>query len=208
MGFVGLHTPHAPGGEHGDAVELREAILEALVELTVETAPLLLFGLLIGAMLQTFGSKLPMTWLRAGNPAQQAIRGALVGAPLPICACGVLPLAQSLKQRGAGPALVVAFLLATPELGVESFVLSVRFLGWPFAVFKVFSAALTGVVGGLWAERLSRGRGYRYGLHGFSRPRRAAKLCAGSPAGRFQRHARHSPHAGRHHQRGIPARRR
>ena len=40
---------------------------------------------------------------------------------------------------GAGPALVVAFLLATPELGVESFALSVRFLGWPFAVVRTVS---------------------------------------------------------------------
>lgn len=138
VGFVGMHTPHAPG--HGDATELRFAILDALIELTVETAPLLLFGLAVGAVLQTFGSKLPMTWLRAGSPMRQAFRGALVGAPLPICACGVLPLAQSLKTRGAGPALVVAFLLATPELGVESFFLSVRFLGWPFAVVRLVTA--------------------------------------------------------------------
>jgi len=138
VGFVGMNTPHSPG--HGDAMDLRFEILDVLVELTVETAPLLLFGLAVGAVLQTFGSKLPMTWLRAGSPLKQAIRGAVVGAPLPICACGVLPLAQSLKTRGAGPALVVAFLLATPELGVESFFLSVRFLGWPFAVVRLVTA--------------------------------------------------------------------
>lgn len=130
-------------------MDLRFAILDALIELTVETAPLLLFGLAVGAVLQTFGSKLPMTWLRAGTPMRQAIRGALVGAPLPICACGVLPLAQSLKQRGAGPALVVSFLLATPELGVESFFLSVRFLGWEFALVRLFAAVGVAVAAAL-----------------------------------------------------------
>ncbi len=138
VGFVGINTPHAPG--HGEAMDLRFEILDALIELTVETAPLLLIGLAVGAVLQTFGSKLPLTWLRSGGTLKQAIRGAVVGAPLPICACGVLPLAQSLKNRGAGPALVVAFLLATPELGVESFFLSVRFLGWPFAMVRLVTA--------------------------------------------------------------------
>ena len=65
--------------------------------------------------------KLPTDWLRRGGAFSQALRGAVVGAPLPICACGVLPLAESLRRRGAGAALVVAFLLATPELGVETF---------------------------------------------------------------------------------------
>ena len=145
VGFVGLSTPHTPGPGHDHAVDLRFDILDAFVDLGMETAPLLLFGLFVGALLQSFGSKLPMTWLRAGTPVQQAIRGALVGAPLPICACGVLPLAQSLKQRGAGPALVVAFLLATPELGIESFALSVRFLGWPFAMVRLVAAVAVAI---------------------------------------------------------------
>jgi uncharacterized membrane protein YraQ (UPF0718 family) len=71
---------------------------------------------------------------------------------LPICACGVLPLAQSLKNRGAGPALVVAFLLATPELGVESFFLSVRFLGWPFAAVRLATAVAVAIAAALMAS--------------------------------------------------------
>ncbi len=141
VGFVGTLRPgHAPGHAHGAGADVRVVILDSLVELTIETAPLLLLGLGVGAVLQTFGSKLPLAWLRSGNNLRQAIRGAVVGAPLPICACGVLPLAQSIKNRGAGPALVVAFLLATPELGVESFLLSVQFLGWPFAAVRLVTA--------------------------------------------------------------------
>ena len=72
-----------------------------------------------------------------------------MGAPLPLCSCSVLPISAGLKARGAGPALIVAFLLATPELGLETFALSVKFLGWEMAwlrlggaLFVAFAAAV------------------------------------------------------------------
>jgi uncharacterized membrane protein YraQ (UPF0718 family) len=124
--------------------------------LTLETAPILLIGLGIGALLQTFGGRLSTRWLQGGSSLRQAFRGAVVGAPLPICACGVLPLAESLRGRGGGPPLVVAFLLATPELGVESFALTVRFLGWPFAFVRLGAAVTVAMLAALavaWAFR-------------------------------------------------------
>lgn len=143
-------------GHPGVAGDVRAATGRALWELSLETAPALLIGLLLAALLQTWGRRLPERWLRGGRPVGQAVRGALVGLPLPICACGILPMAQSLRQRGAAPALVVAFLLATPELGVETFALSVRFFGWPFALVRLGAALLVAVVAALlvaWALR-------------------------------------------------------
>ena len=147
---------HAHG--HGGA-EVRESMGDALVELGFETAPALVLGLAIGAVLSAFGSKLPVAWLRRGSPMRQAVRGALVGAPLPICACGVLPLAASLKRRGAGAALVVAFLLATPELGVETLALTARFIGWPFALTRLVAAIALAILAALVVHRVARASG-------------------------------------------------
>jgi uncharacterized membrane protein YraQ (UPF0718 family) len=88
-----------------------------------------------------------------------------MGAPLPVCACGVLPIAHALRLRGGTPPLVVAFLLATPELGVETFALTVQFLGWPFAFARLGAALVAAVVGGLavaWAMRRD-GHGHEHG---------------------------------------------
>jgi len=145
----GLHA--TPGAHPGDF--MRTSILEALADFTLETAPVLLLGLGIGALLQTLGGRISTRWLQSGSSLQQAVRGAVVGAPLPLCACGVLPLADALKKKGAGPALVVAFLLATPELGVESFALTVQFLGWPFALVRLAAAIIVAVVAALVVAR-------------------------------------------------------
>ena len=136
-------------GHPGDGGDVRAATGEALLELSLETAPVLLVGLLLAALLQTWGRRVPPRWLRGGRPLGQALRGALVGLPLPLCACGILPMAHSLRQRGAAPALIVAFLLATPELGVETFALSVRFFGWPFALLRLGAALFVAIVAAL-----------------------------------------------------------
>jgi uncharacterized protein len=165
VGLALLAAAPGHGHGHGDSGtgegDVRSAIFGALGELTLETAPVLLVGLAIGALLQTYGGRLSTRWLQGGSSLRQAFRGAVVGAPLPICACGVLPLAESLRGRGGGPALVVAFLLATPELGVESFALTARFLGWPFAFLRLGAAVTVAMLAALavaWAVRRESGR--------------------------------------------------
>ena len=156
---LGLGLVLFGGGEHHHsegAPGVREEMGHALLDLALSTAPALLIGLTIGALLSAFSQKLPSAWLRRGNAFSQALRGAVVGAPLPICACGVLPLAESLRRRGAGPALVVAFLLATPELGVETFALTARFMGWPFAFVRLGAAVALAMIAALVMHRLVR----------------------------------------------------
>lgn len=147
----------AQGGEHGAGV--RAQIGEAFVELLMETAPMLLLGLALGAVLQIVGSRIPSRYYTSGGRWTQALRGIAVGAPLPLCACGVLPIAESLRKRGAGPALVMAFLIATPELGPETLTLTVRLLGWPFAIVRLLAAVgLALFVAVVFARLVDRGQ--------------------------------------------------
>lgn len=156
---LGLALVLLGGGEHHHsegAGDVREEMGHALIDLALSTAPALLIGLTIGALLTAFSQKLPTAWLRRGNAFSQALRGAVVGAPLPICACGVLPLAESLRRRGAGAALVVAFLLATPELGVETFALTARFMGWPFAFVRLGAAVGLAMIAAMVMHRFAK----------------------------------------------------
>lgn len=129
-------------------------LARAFWELTVEAAPALLIGFGLAALLQSAAIRPPRRWLSGGSVWSQAARGALIGAPLPICACGVLPLAAALRRQGAPAALVVAFLIATPELGLETVAVTARLLGWPFALVRLVGALLLAAVVGVLVGRL------------------------------------------------------
>ena len=119
-----------------------------------ELAPWLLLGLVIAGILHVV---LPLGYVRrrlGRRGVGSVVRAALFGVPLPLCSCGVVPAAIGLKRDGASDGASVAFLISTPQTGVDSFLISARFLGWPFALFKVGSALVTGVVGGLLTNRL------------------------------------------------------
>jgi hypothetical protein len=145
---------HSHAAERG-LPDVRHAMGEALIELGLETAPMLLLGLMVAAVLQTQGARIPLGWMQRGGRLSQATRGALMGIPLPVCACGVLPVAHSLRLRGGAAAMVVAFLLGTPELGFETFALTVQFLGWPFAYMRLAGAFVLAVGVGLIVARFT-----------------------------------------------------
>lgn len=115
---------------------------ESFVMLIRETAPYLLLGLVISGLLHVYLPMSPITWLKRGGPLKQSAKGMVFGLPLPICSCGVLPLFLSLSRKGVPPACAVAFLVATPELGVDSFLLSVKLLGVKFSVVRLIVAML------------------------------------------------------------------
>ncbi len=156
--LVVLGQGHPGVGGINLAESVRADTGAALLELSLETAPVLLIGLTLAAILQTFGRHIPDRWLRGGSSFRLAGKGVLLGLPLPICACGILPVAQSLKQRKAAPALVVALLLATPELGIETFALSVKFLGWTFAWTRLLAAMAVSLVAALLVSSLLKKR--------------------------------------------------
>ena len=73
----------------------------------------------------------------------------LFGVPLPLCSCGVIPVSASIRRHGASRAATSAFLLSTPQTGVDSIAVTYALLGPVFAVFRPIVALVTGVVGGL-----------------------------------------------------------
>lgn len=76
------------------------------------------------------------------------IKSALIGVPMPLCSCGVIPTAIGLKRDGASNGAATSFLISTPQTGVDSILVNATFLGWPFAIFKLIVAFVTGVIGG------------------------------------------------------------
>ena len=79
---------------------------------------------------------------------------ALVGIPLPLCSCGVIPTAIGLKNERASKGAVASFLIATPQTGIDSILATFSVLGLGFAIVRPVAALVTGVCGGLLVNRL------------------------------------------------------
>jgi uncharacterized protein len=113
---------------------------------TVELAPWLLLGALVAGVLHVL---VPRDFVRRQLTGRwSVVKAVALGVPLPLCSCGVIPVAISLREQRASRGATVGFLISTPQTGVDSILVSAAMLGWPFAVFKVLAALVTGVVGG------------------------------------------------------------
>ena len=99
-------------------------ILENTLGLALEAAPWLLLGLVLaGAIRALIPQGLMQRWL-GGSGLWPVTKAALVGAPIPICSCGVVPAAISLRKSGASTGSTLSFLIATkltPYVGVSAF---------------------------------------------------------------------------------------
>lgn len=144
-GTIFSATSHGHHAHHGDP-GTDASFLNTFLILLKETAPYLLLGLVISGLIHAFMPASPFAWMRRGGPLRQSAKGMLFGLPLPICSCGVLPLFLSLARKGAPPAALIAFLIATPELGIDSFLLSVKLLGVKFTTVRLIVAMVLPIV--------------------------------------------------------------
>lgn len=80
------------------------------------------------------------------------VKASILGIPLPLCSCAVIPAAVSIKKAGAGRGAVLSFLISTPATGVDSILITYSLLGSFFAVFRVVFSFITAVFAGIVAD--------------------------------------------------------
>lgn len=116
--------------------------------LTRESAPALLLAYVAAGLLNAFLPPSSVQWLRKGSQWAQSLRGVALGLPLPICSCGVVPLYQTMIRKGVPATAGIAFLIATPELGLDAVLLSIPLLGGHMTLIRVIAAILVAVAVG------------------------------------------------------------
>jgi len=122
--------------------------------LFLEMSPFLMLGFLISGLLYIIISKETIA-NNLGKPgALSVIKAAIFGVPMPLCSCGVIPVAASLYQRGASKGATLSFLISTPQTGVDSILITYGMLGPIFAMARPVIALITGVIGGLFTEQI------------------------------------------------------
>jgi uncharacterized membrane protein YraQ (UPF0718 family) len=122
----------------------------------VDVAPWLLVGLFLAGILKLWlPVQLLQRWL-GGRGFYPVLRAAVIGTPLPLCSCSVLPTAMQLRRMGASKGATVSFLVATPENGADSILLSYVLLGPAMTIIRPAAAILSAVATGTLTELLVR----------------------------------------------------
>jgi len=130
-------------------LEIINNYLVSLWDLTLEMSPYLLLGFLIAGVLYIYFPKEKVTKYLGKNNFRSTLNAALIGVPLPLCSCGVIPTGISFYKNGASKGSSVSFLISTPQTGVDSVLATYALLGLPLAIIRPIIALITGVFGGL-----------------------------------------------------------
>ena len=121
--------------------------------LTAEMAPYLLLGFALAGLLRSVFTE---DWVRrhlGQRGIRQIFKSVIIGIPLPLCSCGVIPVAAGIRKQGGQRGAVAAFTASTPQTGVDSIAATVGMMGWVFAIVRIVIAFINGVVAGLVVER-------------------------------------------------------
>ncbi len=148
--YLGAHEEGHSDHAHGGA----ELHLE-FMDLFLETAPLLLLGVIGAGLIEAFLPDVATRWLARGSSLSQTLRGVAVGAPMPVCSCGILPIYRALIQRGVPATAAMALLVSAPEIGIDSIVLSFALLGGETTLVRVLCALILAIVIGWFVGRMA-----------------------------------------------------
>ncbi len=134
-------------------------ILNTLFLMLNEMSPYILLGFFIAGLLHAFVPAKVMSRHLSGSDWKSVVKAALIGVPLPLCSCGVLPTAVAMRRNGASSAASASFLIATPQTGVDSIAATYSLLGPAFAVVRPVAALVTAVIGGCLVGRSEKAAG-------------------------------------------------
>ena len=122
--------------------------MNEILHLINQMSPYLLLGFLLAGIMHAFIPKRYFTRYLSKPDLRSVVNAALLGIPLPLCSCGVLPTAMSLRKEGASKGAATSFLIATPQTGVDSIIATFSLMGLPFAVIRPIVALVTALFGG------------------------------------------------------------
>ncbi|RKE04214.1 SO_0444 family Cu/Zn efflux transporter [Marinifilum flexuosum] len=124
------------------------------IDILNEMSPYLMLGFLFAGILKVaFPQRFIDKYLGQKN-SKSVLNASLIGIPLPLCSCGVIPTGISFFKSGATKGSSVSFLISTPQTGVDSILVTYSLLGLPFAIIRPFIALTTGFFGGVLTNKV------------------------------------------------------
>ena len=139
----------------GSPPQARDSLLFTLDSLLF-LSPFLAFSILVAGAAKASGADAQIARMLRGRPLSAIAMAALFGALSPFCSCGVVPIIAALLTAGVPLAPVMAFLIASPIMDPEMFILTAAVLGLPFTLAKTTAAIGMGLAAGLATQALAR----------------------------------------------------
>jgi uncharacterized membrane protein YraQ (UPF0718 family) len=130
--------------------------INALIELSHAMSLYILFGLIFAGLLHELVPETLITKHLGKENIASVIKSTLFGIPLPVCSCGVIPLATSMKKSGASKGATLSFLISTPITGVDSILATYGMFGWIFTLYRICTSMLIAIVAGVLTNYLDK----------------------------------------------------
>ena len=130
-----------------------QSFIEEFWSLCIETAPYLLLGMFFSGLIYIFiDSKFILKHI-GSKSLSSILKSTLMGIPIPLCSCGVIPVASTIRNSGASKGSTVSFLISTPQTGIDSIFMTYGMMGPVFAIFRPFAAFISGIISGIVVNR-------------------------------------------------------
>lgn len=130
-------------------MELLEVFFTELIDLSNAMAPYILFGLIFAGILHEVVPDSIVTKHLGKDNVSSVVKSTVFGIPLPVCSCGVVPLATSIKKSGASKGATLSFLISTPITGVDSIMATYGIFGWIFTIYRVITSMIIAMFAGI-----------------------------------------------------------
>src|SRR6056300_1586996 len=129
-------------------MDILQRFLIATWDIFLQMSPYLLLGFLFAGLLNVVISKERVSRYLGKKGIWSSIKAAILGVPLPLCSCGVIPTGIAFYKHGASKGATTSFLISTPQTGVDSILMTYSMMNWPWAIIRPIVAFITGIVGG------------------------------------------------------------
>lgn len=137
-------------------MEFLTLFFDALLDLSHAMSPYILFGLIFAGILhETIPESIVTKHLGKENVGS-VVKATVFGMPLPVCSCGVIPLASSIKKSGASKGATLSFLISTPITGIDSLLATYGIFGWIFTVYRAITSMIIAMVAGILSNILDK----------------------------------------------------
>ena len=137
-------------------MEIITLFFTALFDLSNAMAPYILFGLFFAGILHELVPDSIVTKHLGKESIGSVIKSTIFGIPLPVCSCGVIPLATSIKKSGASNGATLSFLISTPITGVDSILATFGMFGWIFTIYRVITSMFIAMFAGILTNILDK----------------------------------------------------
>jgi uncharacterized protein len=130
-------------------MDLFIVLVNSFYDLSNAMAIYILLGLIFAGVLHELVPESLVTKHLGKESVASVLKATFFGIPLPVCSCGVIPLASSIKKSGASSGATLSFLISTPITGVDAILATFGMFGWIFTFYRVVTSMLIAIAAGI-----------------------------------------------------------